>query len=65
MRYAGLGLFLDGVTNAFIRRRKFEHRDTEEPDTQRKDDPVKVEAEIGVMQQQAKECQGVPLTTSS
>lgn len=58
-------MFLDGVTNAFIRRRKFEHRDTEEPDTQRKDDPVKVEAEIGVMQQQAKECQGVPLTTSS
>lgn len=37
------------MTGAFIRR-KFEHRDTEETDTQRKDGHVKVEAEIRVMQ---------------
>lgn len=53
------------MTGVFIRRRKFEHRGTEETDTQREDGHVKGRAEIGVMQQQTKECQGLPLTTRS
>ena len=58
-----LGLALNPMTDVFIRRKKF--KDTEETETQREDGRMKVKAEIGVMQQQAKECQGLVTTTRS
>ena len=54
---------LNPMTDVFIRRKKF--KDTEETETQREDGRMKVKAEIGVMQQQAKECQGLVTTTRS
>lgn len=58
-----LGLALNPMTDVFIRRKTF--KDTEETETQREDGHMKVKAEIGVMQQQAQECQGLVASTRS